>query len=49
MIILDNTPPWESRAVLKGLVVSSLVRTCAFCRPELTGRKGPHGTEILSF
>ena len=52
MIILDNTPLLTGevqRSVLTGLKVSSLVRTCVFCKPELTGKEGPRGTEILSF
>ena len=32
--------------MLTGLKVSSLVRNCAFYRSELTGKWGPHGTEI---
>ena len=28
----------RSRGVLTGLKVSSLVRTCVFCRPELIGK-----------
>ena len=32
--------------MLIGLKVSSLVRKCVFYRPELTGKWGPHGTEI---
>ena len=31
---------------MSGLEVSSLVRKCAFYRPELTGKQVPHGTEI---
>ena len=40
MIILDNEPflTGKSRGVLTGLKVPSLVRTYAFCRPELTGK-----------
>ena len=40
MIILDNTPllTWEVQGVLADLNVSSLVRACVFCRPELTGK-----------
>ena len=29
--------------------MSSLVQKCVFYRPELTGKWGPHGIEILSF
>ena len=32
--------------MLTGLKVSSLVWKCVFYRPELTGKWGPHGTEI---
>ena len=32
--------------MLTGLKVSSLVRKCVFYRPELTGKWGPHRTEI---
>ena len=32
--------------MLTGLKVSSLVRKCVFYRPELTGKWGPHGSEI---
>ena len=43
MIILDNTPllTWEVQGVFADLNMSSLVRTCVFCRPELTGKQGP--------
>ena len=33
-------------SMLIGLKVSSLVENCAFYRSELTGKWGPHGTEI---
>ena len=32
--------------MLTGLKVSSLARKCVIYRPELTGKWGPHGTEI---
>ena len=35
--------------MLIGLKVSSLVRKCVFYTPELTGKRRPHGSEILSF
>ena len=35
--------------MLAGLKVSSLVQKCVFYRPELTGKWGPHGIEILNF
>ena len=31
---------------MSGLKVSSLVKKCVFYRPELTGKRTPHGTEI---
>ena len=31
---------------MSDLKVSSLVRKCVFYRPELTGKRVPHGTEI---
>ena len=35
--------------MLRGLEPSSLARNCVFCRSELTGKWGPHGTEIKFF
>ena len=34
--------------MITGLKMSFLVRKCVFYRPELTGKWGPHGIEILS-
>ena len=31
---------------MSGLKASSLVRKCVFNRPELSGKRIPHGTEI---
>ena len=36
-------------AILTDLDVSSLARKGVFYRPELIGKGGPHGNEILSF
>ena len=35
--------------MLTGLEVSSLAWKCVFYRSELTGKWGPHGTEITFF